>query len=83
MRYAEVAVDAPAGRSTYSYGVPEGLAVRLGQLVWVPFGARVVRGVVVELTTAPAYEDTREMLSIESDIFLSSQQLDLSRLIAP
>ncbi|TFH34447.1 MAG: primosomal protein N', partial [Dehalococcoidia bacterium] len=79
MRYAEVAVDAPSGRSTYSYGVPEDFAVRLGQVVWVPFGTRTVRGVVVELTAVPAYADTRDVLSIESDIFLSRRQLDVAR----
>ncbi|MBN1857291.1 MAG: primosomal protein N' [Dehalococcoidia bacterium] len=79
MRYAEVAVDAPSGRSTYSYGVPVGFIAHLGQLVWVPFGSRTVRGVVVELSATPAYEDTRDMLSLESSVSLSPLQLNLAR----
>ena len=48
--YAEVAVDVPAapGR-TFSYRVPDGLDVSVGQLVRVPFGARTLQGVVISI----------------------------------
>ena len=83
MRYAEVAVDATAGSPTYSYSVPENLSVREGQSVWVPFGPRTARGVVVEVTAAPAHEATRSILLASSDVPpLSRRQLDLGRWIS-
>ncbi|MFC2122170.1 hypothetical protein ACFLRP_00600, partial [Bacteroidota bacterium] len=39
MGYAEVSVNSPAAqRRTFSYSVPHGLSVEVGQAVWVPFG---------------------------------------------
>ena len=50
MRYAEVAVDAAVAHSrTFSYSIPPRFSVETGQLVWVPFGRRVLQGLVVEL----------------------------------
>jgi len=77
MRYAEVAVDAPAGRSTYSYVVPAGLDLRPGSLVRVPFGSRTARGVVIELSACPAHEATRAILSVEDGFCLTPEQLDI------
>lgn len=83
MRYAEVAVDAPAGSSTYSYSVPEDLLIREGQSVWVPFGSRTARGVVVEVTAKPAHEATRSILVASSDVpSLSHRQIELGRWIS-
>jgi len=77
MRYAEVAVDAPAGRSTYSYSVPGGLDVRLGSLVWVPFGSRLVRGIVTAITPQPGYESTKAIASVVDQSPLTETQLAL------
>ncbi len=82
MAYAEVAVDAPAGLPTYSYSVPGGLDVRTGQLVWVPFGTRTVRGVVVATGTEPLHEKTRPILSVSPGYILSQLQLDLGKFIS-
>ena len=62
-RYAEVAVDAPLGHSrTFSYSIPDRFRLEPGQLVWVPFGRRILQGVVIELTAAPSVEKTRDVL---------------------
>lgn len=82
MLYAEVAVDAPAGRSTYSYAVPDEIQVPLGRLVWVPFGPRTVRGIVVALTPVPGYESVRPVLSASPGVRLSPLQLEIGRWIA-
>ncbi len=84
MRYAEVSVNSPvAQRRTFSYAVPEGLDVRAGQAVLVPFGEKVLQGVVMELTPLPAVEDTREILGIiESVPPLSPHQIALARWIS-
>ncbi len=82
MAYAEVAVDAPAGLPTYSYSVPVGLDVRPGQLVWVPFGARTVRGLVVATGTEALREKVRPILSVSPGYVLSQLQLDLGRFIS-
>jgi primosomal protein N' (replication factor Y) len=65
MKYAEVSVNSPvAQRRTFSYAIPEGLDVRAGQAVLVPFGEKVLQGIVMELTALPAVEDTRDIISI-------------------
>ncbi len=57
MQFAEVAVDFPDEHSrTFSYSNPAGVGVVVGDLVWVPFGARTLQGVVFELTDTPVAE---------------------------
>ena len=84
MRYAEVSVNSPvAQRRTFSYAIPEGLDVRAGQAVLVPFGEKILQGIVMEITAVPAVEDTREILGIiESDRHLSPHQISLARWIS-
>ena len=74
MRYAEVAVDAPVSHSrTFSYSIPDNFSVEPGQLVWVPFGRRLVQGLVVQLSPTPQVEITRDIL----------QPLEPSPLVSP
>ena len=62
-RYAEVAVDASVGHSrTFSYSIPDRFRLEPGQLVWVPFGRRILQGLVIELTAAPSFEKTKDIL---------------------
>jgi len=65
MRYAEVSVNSPvAQRRTFSYAIPSGLSVEVGQAVWVPFGAKLLQGIVLELTQYPAVEETKEIAGV-------------------
>jgi len=84
MRYAEVSVNSPAARRrTFSYAVPDGMDVREGQAVLVPFGEKVLQGVVLELSSVPAVEDTREIIDvITPDPILSAHYLSLTRWIS-
>ncbi len=83
MKYAEVSVNSPAARRrTFSYAVPPGMDVREGQAVLVPFGEKVLQGVVLELTDIPAVEDTREIIDILEPLpVLSPNHLSLARWI--
>ncbi len=84
MKYAEVSVNSPAAqRRTFSYAIPEGLNVIEGQAVLVPFGERVLQGIVLELTAVPAVEDTREILDvIGSEPILTHSRITLARWIS-
>jgi primosomal protein N' (replication factor Y) len=54
-----------------------------GQAVLVPFGERVLQGIVMELTPYPAVEDTREIIDvIGSEPLLSPHHLQLARWIS-
>jgi primosomal protein N' (replication factor Y) (superfamily II helicase) len=65
MRYAEVSVNTPAAkRRSFSYSIPSSLHVEAGQAVRVPFGSRVLEGIVIELTEFPAVEQTRDICDI-------------------
>jgi len=84
MRYAEVTVNSPvARRRTFSYAVPSGITVGIGQPVWVPFGEKVLQGIVLELNPYPAVEETRDIISvIEPRPLLTPVQISLARWIS-
>ena len=65
MGYAEVSVNSPiAQRRTFSYAIPSGLTIDVGQAVWVPFGDKLLQGIVLELSDYPSVEETREIAGI-------------------
>jgi primosomal protein N' (replication factor Y) len=83
MNYAEVAVNSPGSRSTFSYAIPPGLNVSAGQAVWVPFGSRVIQGIVLRLSDEPAVEETKEIAGIVADFpSLSPMQIKLAQWIS-
>ena len=68
MRYAEVSVNSPvAQRRTFSYSILSDLNIEVGQAVWVPFGDKLLQGVVLELSRYPAVEETRNISSVIGD----------------
>ena len=69
----------------FTYSIPERLAdaLTLGQLVWVPFGARRLQGVVLALGDTSPVEQTKDIEGIvDARPFLSPIHLDLARWIA-
>jgi len=82
--YAEVSVNSPAGEcQLFSYSIPESLALVPGHAVWVPFGSRILQGVVVELSEYPSVESVRPVDSlIQPEPLLSMTQLELARWIS-
>ena len=78
MKYAEVAVNSPiAGRRSFCYSVPPQLTVEVGQAVWVPFGTKVLQGIVVRINDYPSFEVTKEInIPITSSSLLSCSQVD-------
>ena len=84
MRYAEVAVNSPgAERRAFSYSLPRDMSLQAGHAVWVPFGPRVVQGIVLELRGYAAVEETREVAGlIDPRPILSPQQVELARWIS-
>ncbi|MFC2011539.1 primosomal protein N' [Chloroflexota bacterium] len=84
MRYADVCVNSPiAQRRAFSYSIPAGLNIDVGQAVWAPFGDRLLQGIVMELTDYPAVEETRDIADIiESRPILSPAQISLANWIS-
>jgi primosomal protein N' (replication factor Y) len=63
--YAEVSVNSPIAQDrTFSYRIPDNLQVCPGQAAWVPFGNKVLQGIVIELKTSPAVEEVRDIAGI-------------------
>ena len=81
MGYAEVSVNSPvAQRKAFSYAIPSGLSIDVGQAVWVPFGDKLLQGIVLELTHYPSVEETREIAGvIEPRPILSPSHVLLTR----
>ena len=84
LRYAEVAVDAAVAHSrTFSYSIPPRFTVEPGQLVWVPFGRRVLQGLVVELVDMANVPETRDILQpVEPSPLIGPEHLKLGRWIS-
>ena len=84
MKYAEVAVDAPTGYDrTFTYSIPTGLTISPGHLVQVPFGPRVLPGVVFGLSNESPVPETRDVISTSRDQpILSPDHLALARWIS-
>ncbi|MBM4443768.1 MAG: primosomal protein N' [Chloroflexi bacterium] len=84
MGYAEVAVNSPvAQRRTFSYSIPPSLQPAIGQAVWVPFGPRVLQGIVLQITDCPGFEETRDIAGlIDPSPLLSPVQIELARWIS-
>ncbi len=84
MGYAEVSVNSPiAQRRTFSYAIPSGLGIDVGQAVWVPFGDKLLQGIVLELSDYPSVAETREITGIiDAHPVLSPAQIKLARWIS-
>lgn len=83
--YAEVAVNLPPIRGTFSYHVPDQLEARLeaGHLVLVPFGSRTLQGIVLGLGASAPVEATRPITElIDPEPVLTDVQLKLARWLA-
>lgn len=80
MGYAEVCVNSPvAQRQTFSYAIPSGLSVAMGQAVWVPFGDKLLQGIVFAFSDYPAVAETKEIAGlIEPQPLLSPAQVSLA-----
>jgi primosomal protein N' (replication factor Y) len=83
MNYAEVAVNSPGSRSTFCYAIPPDLHISVGQAVWVPFGPRVIQGIVLELVDQPAVEEIKDIAGVVTDFPpLSPTQIGLAQWIS-
>jgi len=84
--HAEEGATAESTRErTFTYSIPERLAdqVALGQLVWVPFGARRLQGIVVAFSDVSPVEQTKDVDEIgDPRPFLSAAHIELARWIA-
>ena len=79
--YADIAVDAPVrpGR-TFSYSVPDNMDVTAGHFVLVPFGPKLLHGVVFEITDSSPVDNTRDISRvIVKKTVMSSNALSMAR----
>ncbi len=65
--WVEVMVDAPGAAHTYTYRLPEGLSATQGDVVCVPFGPRLVGGIVIGcLDRLPEHLESDQMKLVEA-----------------
>jgi primosomal protein N' (replication factor Y) len=70
---------------TFHYAIPPPLRGQVvpGQLVWAPFGARHLQGIVVALDDASPVDETKDLLAlIDAEPSLSAEQLALAQWIS-
>ncbi len=79
--FADVAVNAaqPA-RQPFTYSIPEGMAVRAGLAVFVPFGPRILQGIVMAVSETTRLEAVRPIAAVaDPEPILDEAHLDLAR----
>ena len=83
-RYAQVAVlNGSPQRGSFSYAVPEGMALRRGMSVVAPWRTQWAAGIVLEVAAESEVDDPREIERVlDSQPLLSQRQLELARWIA-
>src|SRR5512135_3132845 len=80
-RFADVAVNAgqPA-RTPFTYSVPDGLDVRPGQAVFVPFGPKILQGIVLGVSGNSTVDTVRPIAAIaEPEPVLDEVHAQLAR----
>lgn len=85
MPYADIAVTCRTSRfaGSFLYAVPPGLALRPGLLVWIPFGQRLVQGVVLDLVEQEPPFPTKDVEAVADAVpVLLDHQVRLARWIA-
>ena len=84
IKFAEIAVDAPAGYDrTFTYSFDTDMAISAGQIVRVPFGPRLVTGVVLSLKDSSDGLETRDVLdAVYSQPVIRDTHLRLARWIS-
>ncbi len=85
-KIAEVYVDLAVHQvdRVFHYSLPEGLTVRAGQAVRVPFGHRKVLGIVVGLCEESPYPHLKDIAEVlyDGETVITAEQLHLARLLA-
>jgi primosomal protein N' (replication factor Y) len=80
-RFADVAVNAaqPA-RQAFTYAVPLGMNLSNGQAVFVPFGPRILQGVVLRIGDESPVEDVRPIAAVaDPDTVLDDVHIRLAQ----
>jgi primosomal protein N' (replication factor Y) len=85
--YAEVAVNSTMPhRQTFSYSVPGDMDVGPGHGVYVPFGRRILQGIVLEVHDTPVFSEPEKIRPITSLIdaapLLDQERVALAQWIA-
>ena len=83
-RFADVAVNAgqPA-RQPFTYSVPEGVEVELGQAVFVPFGPRILQGMVLGLSDSCSLAAVRPIVAVADPLpVLDAAHIELATWMA-
>ncbi len=84
MNYAEVAVNFPLAQPrSFSYSIPPNISLSVGHAVWVPFGPRLVQGIILALSEQAQVEQTKEIAeAIDPQPILLPHQVKLAQWIA-
>jgi len=83
--YAQVVVDAPTTvpSDTFTYSAPPELRLRPGHLVRVPFGPRIIHGLVVRLIQKANVDYTKPVSGlVHSQPLVTPAQLELARWVS-
>ena len=83
-RFAEVAVNTgQPSRLAFTYAVPEGMDPAPGQAVFVPFGPRVLQGIVLARPTATELSEVRPIAAVADPApVLDATHITLSHWVA-
>lgn len=82
MPYAKITLPLPL-REPFDYAIPDGMDLRVGMRVMVPFGRRTMMGVVVGLADSTALKQTKEVAAVlDAEPKISPAMLEFTRWVA-
>src|SRR4051794_31001307 len=84
MGFVEVAVNSGLPhRGSFSYAVPEGMMLAVGDGVFVPFGRRFLQGIVVDVVDVPSFSEPKPVDARLGDApIISPERVALAKWLA-
>jgi primosomal protein N' (replication factor Y) len=84
MAFVEVAVNSGLPhRQTFSYAVPAGMTLQVGDGVFVSFGRRYLQGIVMQVVDVPAFADPKPVdVKIADGPVITPERVELARWLA-
>jgi len=71
------------GARTFTYSIPEAMDIVPGDLVWVPFGPRLLQGLVFAVEETSPVAETRDVRGrVDGGPYLTAARLEVARWIA-
>jgi primosomal protein N' (replication factor Y) (superfamily II helicase) len=71
-KWVEVLVDCPGAAGLFTYGLPDNLEVKPGDILSIPFGSQILGGIAIRLLTQPGVDISPSKIKDVEDVVSTS-----------